>query len=624
VKSKSPILWFNGKSEASVFIWIKNSGKAGYFKIFSNSSAQHFSIKDSFGRILYEDIESSEEFRFNSPGIYEVIPSIGEEFSFQIEVSEEIYPFLIPGPGLTPSHFPIPYPSLLFSDSNEIFPLWIYVPEEMEKIRIGSWLPEENINLISPSGESIPLTWKPKKSIYRVSELEVIEPGWYEFSLKPSKGNFHFTIYEGLPIFFRKPSIPFPYYQLDCRVYDEYMNIVDSRVEIFRGKQRIGLLDIPREYPRRIYTMPGLITVQVSHGIEFSSKSKTIIGKEGGKEELDFTLSRTLKREEGWICGDHHVHSYFEDGSSTLEDLVLSAKTSGLDYLFVSDEPNPILEAGLQKFNKSNDFLALPAQEIATSEFHMNALNVYETLSYSKEEATCTQINRFISKMREMAVEHPNALMLNHPSHIFPEALKQAYFRSWWIIDHFREIRLVENFDFENWFKRLNEGQRIVGLWTTDTHDVTLIPPGYKRTYVFVGEEMTEDSIINGLLSGHCFNTRYPGALLFLTVNGAMPGETAYPDNKGYVEVTVRCKSNRPIEVVEIIGNGEILLNIYGHNSNNLESKFSLYVKDKITWIIARIKVKEEKLPVDGHRWEPLMNSGYIAFTNPIWIERRN
>ena len=619
-----PFLHFNGEGDALVFLWVPEYAKKEYFKILTDASIRNFSIKDILGRTLYENIKSREEFRFDRPGIYELfISPLGFEFDFQLEVSNRVYPFIIPGPGLTPSHFPIPHPTLLFSARNTNLSLWTYIPEGMEKVKVGAWLPEGYVNVISSDEVYIPLIWRPKKSLYRVTELEVTKPGWYKFALKPPEKDFRFTIYEGFPLFFDRPPLPFPYYQLSCKIYNEQGERIDSRIEVFKEKQRIGLLDIPKESNRKIYTLPGLITIQASCGIEFAMENKTFIGIEGEASELEFKLSRILKREDGWVCGDHHVHSYFEDSSSTLEDVVISAKTSGLDYLFVSDEPYPILKAGLQRLNKSNEFLALPAQEITDTEFHMNALNIYENLSFT-DNNTNIKIKQIIDNIRVMASKHPNALMLNHPSHVSPEALKQAYFRSWWIIDQFSDIYLVENFDFENWFKRLNEGRKIIGLWTTDTHDVTLIPPGYKRTYIFVGGEMNESTIIMSLINGHCFNTRYPGALLYLTINDVIPGETACPDDKGYIEVKIKCESNRPIELIEIIGNGEILLNIYGQGSNSLEAKILLYVKDEVNWIIARVKAKEEDLPKDRHRWEPLMTSRYIAFTNPIWIERRN
>src|SRR5690606_13561867 len=124
--------------------------------------------------------------------------------------------------------------------------------------------------------------------------------------------------------------------------------------------------------------------------------------------------------------------------------------------------------------------------------------------------------------------EGPRAsLMLNHPSHR-PEVMSQrGYFRSWWVADQPPEIKLVEHFDLPSWYERLNANRRITGLWTTDMHDVVFIPPGLRRTYVHIDGEFTSASILESLEQGRCFNTRAPGALVYLTVDGAIPGETA-------------------------------------------------------------------------------------------------
>ena len=101
----------------------------------------------------------------------------------------------------------------------------------------------------------------------------------------------------------------------------------------------------------------------------------------------------------------------------------------------------------------------------------------------------------------------------------------------------FASLRMiVENSMLEPWYERLNTGRRITHLWTTDSHDAGLLPPGARRTYIYTGGELSEKAIVQGLKSGRSFNTRSPGAWLEVEVNGATMGQTAANSNGVSVE----------------------------------------------------------------------------------------
>lgn len=176
----------------------------------------------------------------------------------------------------------------------------------------------------------------------------------------------------------------------------------------------------------------------------------------------------------------------------------------GLSFLFVTDIPEELLKAGLQSHNLEGRFLALPGEEMFTSEVHANALNVKSSLQrLTKPDDTRESLRRWLAEIRRLRSSgEPTALMLNHPSHLPEPMSRHAYFRSWWVADEFPEISLVENFDFPSWFERLNRGRRLTGLWTTDLHDTSFIPPGHKRVYVFVGERLDERAVLLHEMAG--------------------------------------------------------------------------------------------------------------------------
>jgi len=335
----------------------------------------------------------------------------------------------------------------------------------------------------------------------------------------------------------------------------------------------------------------------------------------GETKTMTFYLRRLLNTRPGWVCGDHHVHSYFEDGGQSPEKIARAARAEGLNYVFLTDEPEPLLDYGLNRWDEAGRFLALPGQEIATEVVHMNALNTRRNVGKASDE-----IADWLKEVEAQSMpEHPTTLMLNHPSHITGVEERQAYFRSWWVADRYDKVLLVENYDFPSWFERLNLRRRLTGLWTTDGHDVAFLPPGKKRTYVFVGEEFSEGALMEALTRGRCFNTRYPGAWLTLTVNGAMMGDTAKPDDEGMLTVEVFCEATRPIECVELISDGQIAHVWYGEDSIRLKADIQL--QSGMMWLLAKAFIHDREWEKDGHSMEPIMASGCVAFTNPVWVE---
>lgn len=252
---------------------------------------------------------------------------------------------------------------------------------------------------------------------------------------------------------------------------------------------------------------------------------------------------------------------------------------------------------------------------------HMNALNIRK---YVKTEGQDIEV--WIREVKNAgSEEHPVALMLNHPAHIDRVRGRQPYFRSWWAADRFKGIDLVENFDFMTWFDKLNYGCKLPGLWTTDAHDVAFVPPGKKCTYVYTGNELNEANIINGLIEGRSFNTRSPGAMLYLKVNGLLMGETVRNvGNDDRLHVQVTCQSARPLERVEIVADGKVIKEWQGNRSFQLEA--DIHISGEMKWVIARAYAYEEDAcwPADDTSMEPLLESGCIAFTNPVWIQHHD
>ena len=613
------MLHFTGRESATLFVWVPET--EGSVKIETNSET-HVTQTVQKPNGEEADVLWGRSLKLTAPGIWEITLTASDDsadpVTFTIHAEGDAYPFVIPGPGIVPSHFPIPKPTLLFATKGEAT-VWVDVPEDLSLLTIGAWVPVQSKGFVQlPDETQLQLSWKPDQgSSSRVAEVETQgRSGWWSLHTEAPSNPFRWTVWEGLPMFLRRPPKRFPYARILCTATDEEGKSMDARFRLFRNGKLTMFRDEFANTPCILHVLPGISVVQVSHGMEFERASEVVSLAQGGTKVLPICLRRILHTEPGWVCGDHHIHSYFEDGGESPEKIVRAARAEGLDYMFITDEPEPLLDYGLDRWCEAGKFLALPGQEIATEKVHMNVLNARRSVGKASSE-----IGDWLKEVRTQSTpEHPTAIMLNHPSHMSGAEKRHAYFRSWWVADEHDQLVLVENYDFPSWFERLNQGRKLVGLWTTDGHDITFLPPGKKRTYVFVGDEFDERTMMEALLQGRCFNTRYPGAWLTLTVNEAMIGETARPDEEGMLMVVVNCEATQPIESVELIADGQVVDVWHGEGSLRLTAKIRL--QSGMRWVSARAFVDERGWEADGHSMEPLMASGCIAFTNPVWVER--
>jgi hypothetical protein len=538
---------------------------------------------------------------------------------------EGLYPFLLPGPGIVPSHFPIPEPALRLA-ANGPFTCWCDVPDRVERLTVQALLPAAALPALHrPDGSALPLHWRMPRSSYRVAEVGVGGAGgWWALPVRGCRDDARLTTYEGLPLFLLRPPERFPYVTLAVDVTDGRRGIA-ARVQALRDERLVALRDLLPGERTELHVPPGRLTVTASAGIQYAAVAVGRAASPGEHATFTLPLTATLTPEPGWYAGDHHMHSYFEDGGQAPEAVVRAARAEGLAYLFLTDVPEPLLEAGLQRHNVPGEFLALPGQEVVNPAVHCNALNTRRTLpcpEYGDNTPGYPGPPEWLAAIAQQQQEgQPATLMLNHPSHRPESAARHPYFRAWWVADAHPEIRLVENFDLPSWYARLNQGRRLVGLWTTDTHDVVFIPPGARRTYVHVPGELTEATLLAALEAGRCFNTRHPGALLYLTVDGAGPGETARTasDEGAGRLVQLRCQSNRPLQRLDLVCQGAVVRRWSPAGATWCTVEERLAVEG---WVLALAYAEEAPPSTNGHTGTPLDVDGCIAFTNPVWLQR--
>lgn len=591
-----------------LYIWVPERDNF-YFDLNGRGKLKTF-LYDSEGR----KIKDNPPFILkNVKGIFAV--EIEGEREIEIEIEENNFLFSLPGFGLVPSHFEKNHNLKFFYDKN--LTLWTYIPFKLKRIILQTTLFKDfSLQILTPSEKrEKPLWLTCPLSPYNTSILENVEKGWYGFDIKTENVPFRFLIYGTFPLFFEKPHFPFNYRKFYFDIRDEKGKKLDSNLKFSFLNNFTGIYNKIAADKKPLYLPPLKFSLLISSGFKYKEMNLLI-----KKTKQIIKMKEFLPSPEGWVCGDLHIHSCINsDGAEPPEIIAENAICNGLNFIFISDSPEIIKRC--EKYNKKDKFLILPGQEIGNPYFHINALNFKEDLQkFSDEKNPEKTIEILIEKLKEKEEKGRKvSLMLNHPSHLKEIKEKYKYFDSWWIIDKYKEIKIVENFDFETWFEKLNEGKRITGLWTTDTHDSSLIPPGLKRNYVYVGEKFNEKILIERIEKGNVFCTRYPGVIIDFKINGKIPGEEIFLKKDEYLKLKIYCESRRPIKNIEIIGDGKRVLLIDGGKSFIFDREISIMPEYK--WIILRVYLFEEEWRNDSHSIEPLLISGCSAFTNPIWIK---
>ncbi len=162
----------------------------------------------------------------------------------------------------------------------------------------------------------------------------------------------------------------------------------------------------------------------------------------------------------------------------------------------------------------------------------------------------------------------------------------------------------------EVWYRLLNIGQRIVATSGTDMFtDFQRTPAaGTARLYAEAGAgERDIDSVLSMVRAGRTFLTTGP-ALLF-SVGDARPGDVTGPGERPWEMALI---SSEPVDVVEIVVNGEVVEQLAGIRAGESRVYRGTVSLPANGWVAARAHG-------GGTGW-PGMAVDQFAHSSPVWI----
>jgi len=229
-----------------------------------------------------------------------------------------------------------------------------------------------------------------------------------------------------------------------------------------------------------------------------------------------------IPREEGWYCGDMHMHTVFSDGSAWPHEVAAEAYRLGLDFIGITDHNRA--QSPVDYVPQGDGWPVLvPGVEVTTYAGHFN---VWGTESwYDFREPTAEGIQRAVDRARDDG----GFVSLNHPRPFGPEWLYPEVtgfdaiepWNGWW--------GMMNDVATRYWHARLAKGQRPWGMGGSDMHklgapfnpDVPISPAQLGRPTLWIQtfEPLSAPSILNALRAGRSFISESPaGPQLYLAL----------------------------------------------------------------------------------------------------------
>jgi hypothetical protein len=512
--------------------------------------------------------------------------------------------FFFWGPGAILSHFSDDkFPFLISECSSSLF---FFLPSFIKKLNLCFWgIKRGNLKFFKNGKLFHPHFANPENCPWFSSSLENNKNTWYELKIDDTNP-FHIGVVE--PVFFLIGNLK--------KVYLKKLKIQSdrvARVEIWKNSFLIGTGFTERDKTFVSFLPQGKYTIKIKSGFYCIPVEKFINLKKDKK--VIIKLKERFIPDKNWKSGDAHIHSYYLDGAHSPEIISFSSKANGLDFIFLTDEePEKIPGSGeIKKYSEKNKFLCLTGQEIGAENYHLNILN-------NPVKIKNTDVSEIIKEVKNVFMKYKKEIevMLNHP---WTENLNEKclpYFKSWWVIDRFKDINVVENFGIKEWFKRLNNGRKITGLWTTDSHDAVLYPPGDRRFFVYTSGKLNISDIFKGIKNGKVFCIREPGGWIDFRVNEKIIGEIV--KIKKSAKIKIKVTFFEPIGKILIIFNGRKIKQFDGKKKLKFRKTISLRI-EKDGWILLLVYSGIKK-KFSSHASEPLTKENLLGFTNPIYISK--
>ncbi len=331
----------------------------------------------------------------------------------------------------------------------------------------------------------------------------------------------------------------------------------------------------------------------------------------------EFEGARNIDNGPMWYKGDLHTHSIHSDGRNTVCELIMLARTRGLNFIALTDH-NTIAQNYEPAIYRYREPLVIPGMEITTFYGHINVFNIKKYIDFRRRNRDD------FKKLIDEVHSDGGLISVNHPD-LFREFMcKDCPFR-YRDVEGFDAIEvwngpwyILNNESLLWWHTLLTKGYRVTAIGGSDYHGVDLTRLGEPTTWVYA-DNLTIESILHGIKLGRVNITYSPEKPLIniraLANNGNiyMIGDSIKKEISNSIVLTIDVRKAKG-STLRIITPQDVYKAIE-ISEDNFRYREKIDVSN-YNFIRVEIGIYSDSYKLIPHNYDDV-----LALTNPLYIE---
>ena len=318
-----------------------------------------------------------------------------------------------------------------------------------------------------------------------------------------------------------------------------------------------------------------------------------------------------------WVAGDMHTHSVHSDGFGTIFENFAAANQAGMDFVVITDHNNSRGWEDAQIAGSQHDIIPIRGNEYTRSLTHALFINADSERDYSDlppVQATCAF--RVDSNNQGLVyVAHP--FVFGEDSWLMADAWGAdidgiEVWNGWYSANHISQVSARQRWDELN-----NEGRRLFGIATTDSHSANTVGAVFTTIYV---EQISAEGIIEAMRLGRMYGSN--GPVIDFRAGASMMGDVFDVPQEGQtVTVNLSGEYVEEFEQVLLIKNG-IAIDTRAISATSFDYSVDVFVLpgDLLRMEAFGIEQGVRTHTYDGREAASLVSAPF-AFSNPIFFE---
>lgn len=395
----------------------------------------------------------------------------------------------------------------------------------------------------------------------------------------------------------------------------------------------------------KIELLSGEYTVYASRGFEYGVAEKKLRVAPGQTTAARLHLEREVDTT-GWVAADTHIHvrDFSGHGDSTVKERMMTIAGEGVELAISTDHNHHADYYPFSTEMKVNDhFTSVIGNEVTTKGGHFNAFPISATAPVPDHKQT--NWPALLKGIR--STEGVKVIVLNHPRNVHSGyspvssnefnhvtgAHRQAIgFDAMEVVTSAAMQSDIMDL-FRDWFALLNRGHRVMGVGSSDTHDVARFAVGQSRTYVKCPDDDVSQLDVGmacrSFLTGRALISM--GLLTKMTVNGRYVVGDFVPGSEHEVNVTIDVEgpSWATADRIELYANGSLVgrRKVEARQGTlKARERFSIGPFGNDVHLIAiatgpGVSKPYFETPRPYQLSSKVFNPRLIGATNPIWVD---